>query len=100
MGVVHRLEQLLVEQALCDDEEGFEVIIGDDIQIQDIGLAKYHPGVFLSNRGASLVDLLLPCCDLRSAVTAGGHCSWRTVQQLFQSCAIGLEVSLRASGKA
>jgi hypothetical protein len=54
----------------------------------------------LSNRGAGLVDLLLPCCDLRSAVTAGGHCSWWTVQQLFQSCAIGLEVSLRASGKA
>jgi len=71
--IVHHLEQFLIEQGLRDIEEGLEIPVGYDVQIEDIGLSQYDSGVVLCNRDAGFVDLFLQGCDF----CFGCHDCWR-----------------------
>jgi hypothetical protein len=71
---MHHLEQFLIEQDLRDGHESHEIIVGYNIQIEEICLAEYHPGIVFCEWEAGCVELLLPGRDFRFI---GRHCCWR-----------------------
>ena len=71
---MHHLEQFLIEQDLRNGHESHEIIVGYNIQIKEICLAEYHPGIVFCEWEAGCVELLLPGRDFRFV---GRHCCWR-----------------------